>query len=443
MNCVYTRHLTVLAPAMIAVVLVLGCPATTQAQIVPPASAEELTDHQLDVASFEYVWQTIRDTHWQTMPGGLDWQAIRTEFEPRIAAATTRDQVRDLLSEMVGRIGQTHFSVFPASVYTSLTPRSRGAYVTGIDIRIVDSQALVTEVMATSPAAAAGVQVGWILLEVNEQSVEELIALIHTQPQLQNLQLGMVLHTVLLQRLRGAPGSRVMATFLDHENNTVSLELDVTAPRGAIDQLGNLLPMPIWYEEQRFGSTTYVRFNAFRDLPRILSSFQKSVETCDPCAGLIIDLRGNGGGIGAMAAGMAGFLISEPNQPLGTMHTRDNSVDLVVNPRANPTDAPVAILIDVTSASTAEIFAGGLQALGRARVFGTRSAGATLSSVIERLPNGDGFQHAIANYVSAGGQELEGNGVTPDVVVELSRKALLQGIDPVLTAARNWIATQQ
>ena len=86
-----------------------------------------------------------------------------------------------------------------------------------------------------------------------------------------------------------------------------------------------------------------------------------------------------------------------------------------------------------------EIFAGGLQDLGRARVFGTRTAGAALPSAIERLPNQDGFQYAVANYISEGGEVLEGRGVIPDVEVIPSREALLRGEDPVVRAAVGWI----
>ena len=60
-------------------------------------------------------------------------------------------------------------------------------------------------------------------------------------------------------------------------------------------------------------------------------------------------------------------------------------------------------------------------------------------SAFERLPNGDGFQYAMANYISQGGQPLEGIGVTPDVEVKLTRAALLAGHDPVLDAALNWM----
>src|SRR5262249_17237753 len=79
----------------------------------------------------------------------------------------------------------------------------------------------------------------------------------------------------------------------------------------------------------------------------------------------------------------------------------------------------------------------------RARVFGTRTAGAALPSHFIRLPNGDGLQYVIADYVSAGGRRLEGNGVQPDEVVPPDRQSLLAGGDPALDAAGRWIRSQR
>jgi carboxyl-terminal processing protease len=76
-------------------------------------------------------------------------------------------------------------------------------------------------------------------------------------------------------------------------------------------------------------------------------------------------------------------------------------------------------------------------------MFGTRTAAAALPYIVEKLPNGDGFQYAVANYISEGGQALEANGVTPDVEVKLTRKALLAGHDPVVDAAVDWIKKQR
>jgi carboxyl-terminal processing protease len=170
-----------------------------------------------------------------------------------------------------------------------------------------------------------------------------------------------------------------------------------------------------------------------------MNLFGEAVESCKRCDGFIIDLRGNPGGLGAMAMGMSGWFIEQPGQRLGTLYMRDTMLKFVVNPRANTFSGPLAILVDGASASTSEIFAGGMKDLGRARIFGTHTAAAALPSLFEKLPNGDGFQYAIANYISEGGQPLEGLGVTPDVETPLSREALLAGKDPALDAAIAWI----
>jgi carboxyl-terminal processing protease len=158
---------------------------------------------------------------------------------------------------------------------------------------------------------------------------------------------------------------------------------------------------------------------------------------------MVIDLRGNPGGIGAMAMGMAGWLVKQSGERLGVMYMRGATLNFFINPRAEAFEGPVAVLVDGSSASTSEIFAGGLKDLGRARIFGTRTAAAALPSVITRLPNGDGFQYAVANYISQGGKPLEGNGLVPDVEVKLTREALLAGHDTVVDAALDWIRKQK
>lgn len=66
-----------------------------------------------------------------------------------------------------------------------------------------------------------------------------------------------------------------------------------------------------------------------------------------------------------------------------------------------------------------------------------------MPSTFEKLPNSDGFQYAIASYVSEGGDLLEETGVIPDTEVILAREVLLRSEDPVLQAAVNWIRDQQ
>jgi carboxyl-terminal processing protease len=116
---------------------------------------------------------------------------------------------------------------------------------------------------------------------------------------------------------------------------------------------------------------------------------------------VILDLRGNPGGIGIMAMGIAGFFVADSGRQLGEMKMRGTTLKFAVFPRAVIYPGRVAILLDDGSASTTEMLAQGLQDLKRARVFGTRSAGAALPSDIIRLPNGDGFQYPTAGYTSS------------------------------------------
>jgi len=390
---------------------------------------------RLDLDSFEKVWTTIRDKHWQVKPGGLDWQAIHDEYRPRVEKAASHDDARAVMQEMLGRLKQSHFAIIPAVVYSALDDDGTGPGTTGIDVRVLGGHAVVTSLDPGSPAEKHGVRPGWQIERTHGIDLEPLIQQARSNPAVHELQLT----RAVLARLSGPIGGKLDAVFLDGSGKTANMSLDLTAPRGTISAFGNLPAQSVWFENKRIGSTAYVRFNLFLDLPRVMASFQQTVENCKACDGLIIDLRGNPGGIGGMAMGMAGFLVDKPNQRLGTMYLRDTTLNFVVNPRAKVFSGPVAVLVDGCSASTSEIFAGGLKDLGRARVFGTRTAAAALPSAFERLPNGDGFQYAVANYISEGGQPLEGLGVTPDVLVELTRPALLAGDDPVVDAALDWI----
>ncbi len=397
-------------------------------------------DRQLNLDSFEKVWTTIRDKHWDKNPGGLDWQAIHAEFRPRVERARNIDEVRAILGEMLGRLHQTHFGILPTTVYQAIGDAdAAGGGSPGIDVRLLDGQAVVTEVDPGSPAERGGVKPGWAIVNVKGKDLASGIRELAADPTIPEL----MLTRALLARLSGPAGGKAKVTFLNGAGGMVALDLDLAPPRGELSRFGNLPETYVWFESRRVNEVGYVRFNMFLDLPRVMESFGKAVTGCEHCSGLIIDLRGNPGGIGAMAMGMAGYLVDKPGLRLGSMYTRDATLNFVINPRLGAFTGPLAVLVDSGSASTSEIFAGGLKDLGRARVFGTHTAAAALPSVIERLPNGDGFQYAIANYISEGGKPLEGIGVQPDVEVKLSREALLAGHDGVLDAALEWIRKQR
>jgi len=393
---------------------------------------------QLNLDSFEKVWTTVRDKHWEKNPGGLDWDAVHQEYRPRLERAETTEQARAVTRDMLGRLKQTHFAIFPAVVYDDVDIESGGDGYSGIDVRVLEGRAVVTRVDPGSPAERAGVKLGWEILSVEGKDLTPAIQKLKADPAIHEL----TLERSVLARLSGPSGGKIHVAFLDGAGRNRTLELALVNPRGEPSRFGNLPTMYVWYDSKKIGNTGYLGFNMFLDLPRVMTSFGDSVTNCMRCDGLVIDLRGNPGGIGGMAMGMAGWLFDKPDQRLGTMYLRDAKVNFVINPRPEVFTGPVAILVDGSSASTSEILAGGLKDLGRARIFGTLTAGAALPSVIEKLPNGDGFQYAMANYISEGGKPLEGAGVAPDTEVKLTREKLLAGHDPVVDAALDWIQQQ-
>jgi carboxyl-terminal processing protease len=207
------------------------------------------------------------------------------------------------------------------------------------------------------------------------------------------------------------------------------------------EPIGTFPSVPIRSEARRDpDGIAYLRFSVF--VPQVMKDIRTLFRSLQPGDGLIVDLRGNGGGITAMAAGISGRLCRREFS-LGAMYLRKGVENFDVYPQAAVFDGPVAILVDGQSASTSEIFTAGLQAEHRARVFGEKTAGAALPSAFKRLPNDDLLQYAIADMTTPAGFRIEGEGITPDEIVLRTRADLAAGRDPVFAAARQWLEKER
>lgn len=416
---------------------------------------------ELNIESFQVVWETVRDKHYDPDLNGLDWNAIREEFHPRVAEAKRMSEVRTAMREMLARFGQTHFGIIPVSAYESIDgeddeeaedgadgddpsdskKKDRHGYA-GLDVRVLDGKAIVTAVEEGYPGAEQGIKTGWELLALNGRETARIVEKVlkaYADSTLQDL----ILARATSRKLHGDVGDKVEVRFLDGADNTVETDVVLVSEPGQRTYLMGLPEQVVRIEHKMLdGNIGYITFNGFWDPDYLMGEFGKAMNSFMEADGVIIDIRGNGGGIGALSMGMAGWLIGEKRIQLGTLYLRSQELKFAVFPRALTYDGPVAVLTDGLSASTSEIFAGGLQDLGRAKIFGTPTAGAALPSIIDRLPNGDGFQYVFANYVSKGGKRLEAVGVTPDVQIELTRESLLAGQDLVIQAAIAWIQTK-
>lgn len=156
---------------------------------------------------------------------------------------------------------------------------------------------------------------------------------------------------------------------------------------------------------------------------------------------LIIDIRGNPGGMHEIGEAIASKLVSEKTL-FSVFRYRDSTQEVSVSPDPPVFDGPVAILIDVMNGSAAERFPACMQSIGRAKIIGERSPGSVGPSNVKRLPNGASFIYLIAQSLTPDGTVLEGHGVIPDITVPLDRTALLQGRDTKIERAIAYIKSE-
>lgn len=398
------------------------------------------------VETFDAAWTIVRDTHFDKTFNGVDWDAVRTELRPRATAATSAAELRVVLREMLGRLGQSHFSILPATADASI-PGDGGTAEPGFDVRLAPEGVLVTSVEPHGPAAAAGVKTGWRLKTIGQASIDDLLRALpdSTQDRLRRLEAWRAVEL----RLRGGAGSRVAVAFDDGSDKRVELTLDRRAAPGQPVTVGNLPTMLVRVDWRRDRTPAravagIIRFNVW--MAAVDAQFQKAIDELRTADGIVVDLRGNPGGLAFMMTGISGHFLGD-RVLLGVMKTRDTELRFSANPRlvngqgerVSHYAGPVAILVDSLTGSASECFAGGMQSVKRARVFGQTSMGQALPALFDRLPNGDVMIHAYGDFVTADGTRLEGRGVIPDESVPLRREDLLAGRDRALEAALAWI----
>lgn len=430
-------------------VLLMTSPLVLAAQARP---AEGL-DIAVELASFDTVWARIQRTYYDSTMRGIDWPGVRDELRPKVERATTRAEVRAAITAMLNRLGESHFALLPrdAVADTSGQPESRDGDV-GLEVRLLDGRVLVTRVDTGGPAHHAGIRTGWSLERIGDTDLAPLVASLDAITRPRDHRVAMLRLTMRLQAMLAGPtGSSITLTMDDGFGQSLAREVTRRASPGTAVQLGAMAPLDTRFEAWRLprdqSCVGVIRFNVF--MTPVSPAFDDAMNALRPCRGIVLDLRGNVGGVAAMVMGLAGYFFDK-DVTLGELRMRGAQLRYVANPRlvnrhgerVTPYTGPVAIVVDELSASTTEIFAGALQALGRARLFGAPSAGQALPSLLMPLPNGDAVMYAIADFVAPGGRRLEGQGVVPDEPIPLTRATLLQGVDAPLAAALRWLDRQ-
>jgi carboxyl-terminal processing protease len=366
---------------------------------------------------------------------GFNWQAVHEQYRQKLEAAGSKEEANRVMSDMLAQLPSSHLAIIPEWAYNSGSAERGGHGSTGMTVTVIDDSVVVERIEEGSPARNMGIHTGWQIESVNNKSVRDLDRSVHMK---RSEAKASLLADVVQFWLSGPVGSMAHVKLRNGGRVAMFNVLRAT-PAGKMVEFGNLPPEPVCIEHRKLpNGVGYIRLNVFLDPVSVMPEIETAVHDFRNAPAVVLDLRNNPGGLGIMAMGIAGWFVAREGLQLGVMQGRDSVMDFEINPRLEAYTGRLAILVNGGSASTTEILAQGLQDLGRARIFGTRTAGAALPSGIIELPDGDRFQYPEANYVSVKGRVLEGNGVRPDVTVKPTFAALLQGRDLALEAASKW-----
>ena len=422
---------------------------------------------QRRVDTFEKVWSTIRENYFDPTFSSLDWDKIRAEFAPKARAAKTDAELHRLLAEMLVRLDRSHLAIIPPEVYEAIEKaradarereqmredrRASGGgiageepdelniddplteYGTGIHLRLIDNKLVVTRLDKDSAAEYAGLRTGHIIESINDVSMAMLLAKLDVYST-GSRRLGRYLpYEIVEYFLNGEKDSYIRIGYLDEKDERKEITFRRERIKSqTVSVASNFPDTQLSFEAASLSDDIgLIRFNTFA-VP-VVTKFCDALTEFKGKKAIVIDLRGNlGGNLGAVI-GLAGML-SDRNIDLGTSIYRSGPEPLNAQSKAKHYKGRIVVLVDGMTFSAAEMLASSLQDSRRAIVIGDRTPGETLPAITVDLPTGARLLYPIANYKSPSGRLLEGIGVTPEHVVPLDRRSLLDGRDVQIEAA--------
>lgn len=392
-------------------------------------------------AAIDTVWNTVNDHYYRTDLNGVDWRAARDKWQPLALSAATDDEFWERLDQMAGELADVHTRV--ESPKAVAQRKEQQVLSLGLNIRLIEGMLVVLSVNPESDAYWSGVRAGMRLLRigsVDAQTQWQIWAQAARKTSSPQASLRMPLrrlNVVASEVIRESASATFGLSFarVDGSEFDVRLRPKTLSTRPVVTS--RVLPSGIGY----------VRFTSFQESLR--GSVLSAIETVKDTPGLVLDLRGNGGGSGAMAEAIVGSFF-KTKTVIGRTETRTGKpvtlafgVIKIASPEASvlgKSDAyagKLAVLMDADSASASEATAGSLQSTGRAIVVGEVSCGCLLAFLgYASLPGGGELAFSEIAFTNAKGERIEGRGVIPDVPVARTRADFVEQRDRVLEVAQ-------
>lgn len=425
---------------------------------------------QARMETAQRVWQLVGDRFYDPRMNGVDWIAVRQQYLPRVVAAKSDAQFYGELKQMLAELGDSHTEVL--SPREALDLRRFVALRVGLVLGVIEGQVAVIEVDPGTPATQAGVRPGDVVTAMNGARLDAAFvraaladpstarhtpgagdgpeALPADARDAERIRVLRAVRRLLRSQIGSNPAPGTPIEFeLQRERETLTVALRtqpqsrppvaefrwLEAPAGADASGGS-------------GDIALIRFTRFH--PSLREELERALEKAAGARAVIIDVRGNGGGLLDSYRWVTGQFLPDERVPMvatrrdGSNRMAQKVTDLRVGPsvvRRGPLLMPVAVLIDSRTGSAAELLAVTLAEQRNALLIGEPTCGCVVGVRLEYvLPDGGGLRIAETGFVSARGARMEGQPTLPTLRVTPTLADLRAGRDPVLEEAARLLA---
>ena len=307
---------------------------------------------------------------------------------------TQSDLINGALKGMLQGL-DPHSTFMTPEEYKEMQETTSGEFFgVGIEISLENGQVIVVAPIEDTPAFRAGLQSGDVILSIDGQPAQEL-----------SLQ-------EVVSRIRGAKGSEVELSIL-HSNAKTPQTVRIT--RDAIPLI-SVKSKPLedgyyWVRLTRFSE------NTTKELKEALKQAEKESVAAGGLKGIVLDLRGNPGGLLDQAVNVADLFLDKGT--IVSIKGREGGPQRVSSATRQEEDVavPMVVLINAGSASASEIVAGALRDQKRALILGERSFGKGSVQNIIPLADGSGLKLTVALYYTPNGSSIQAEGIVPDFEV--------------------------
>ncbi|WP_199492943.1 S41 family peptidase [Helicobacter pylori] len=258
----------------------------------------------------------------------------------------------------------------------------------GITVGMRDGVLTVIAPLEGTPAYKAGVKAGDNILKINNEST-----------------LSMSIDDAI-NLMRGKPKTSIQITIV-RKNEPKPLVFNIVR---------DIIKVPsVYVKTIKDTSYLYVRVNSFDK--NVTKSVLDGLKANPKVKGIVLDLRGNPGGLLNQAVGLSNLFIKEGILVSQKGKNKEENLEYKANGRAPYTNLPIAVLVNGGSASASEIVAGALQDHKRAVIIGEKTFGKGSVQVLLPVNKDEAIKITTARYYLPSGRTIQAKGITPDIVI--------------------------